>query len=93
MPSGVYRKKTRPSPSLEITSFFRFSRRPPCGGIIASLLLGGRGRAALFSFSRSLCSRVCVFYSDMRQQVPKPMNEFAFEGELLAAIENGDRTV
>ena len=48
---------------------------------VPSLLLGGRGRAAQFSFSRSLCSRVYVFYSAMRQQVPKPMLEYEAEGE------------
>ena len=74
-----------------MTSIFNFSSRPPCGGIIASLLLGGRGRAALFSFLRSLCSRVYVFYSVMRQQVPKPMCEFEFDGEEPAFIANGDR--
>jgi hypothetical protein len=58
---------------------------------VPSLLLGGRGRAAQFSFSRSLCSRVYVFYSDMRQQVPKPKTALAYEGELLASIVNGDR--
>ena len=75
-----------------MTSIFNFSSRPPCGGIIASLLLGGRGRAALFSFLRSLCSRVYVFYSVMRQQVPKPKFEVACEGERFALIDNGDRS-
>lgn len=60
---------------------------------VPSLSLGGRGRAAQFSFSRSLCSRVYVFYSAIRQQVPKPMFEGAPEGEWYAAIANGDRVV
>ena len=65
---------------------------------VPSLSLGGRGKprslrlrfrsAALTSFGR-----VYVFYSDMRQQVPKPMLERAFEGELLAFSVNGDRYV
>ena len=74
--------------------FLDFLSRPPCGGIIASLLLGGRGRAAQFSFSAlTSFGRVYVSYSVMRQQVPKPMNAIAYEGELLAFIVNGDRFV
>lgn len=39
-------------------------------------------QAAQFSFSAlTSFGRVYVFYSDMRQQVPKPMYEFAYEGE------------
>ena len=45
---------------------------------VPSLSLGGRGR-------------VYVFYSDMRQQVPKPTYEYGAEGELFAFIANGDR--
>ena len=44
--------------------------------------------AALTSFGR-----VYVFYSDMRQQVPKPMYEPVLEGESVALIGNGDRFV
>jgi len=65
---------------------------------VPSLSLGGRAKprslrlrfrsAALTSFGR-----VYVFYSAMRQQVPKPMFVFAYEGELLAIIVNGDRFV
>ena len=51
-------------------------------------------QAAQFSFSAlTSFGRVYVFYSDMRQQVPKPMFEFVFEGELFAFIVNGDRFV
>ena len=50
------------------------------------------GRAAQFSFSAlTSFGRVYVFYSDMRQQVPKPMPEAATEGELYAYNVNGDR--
>ena len=56
------------------------------------LSLGGRGRAAQFSFSAlTSFGRVYVSYSDMRQQVPKPMGEPVLEGELIAVIVNGDR--
>ena len=52
------------------------------------------GRAAQFSFSAlTSFGRVYVFYSDMRQQVPKPMIEPEFEGELFALNANGDRYV
>ena len=60
---------------------------------VPSLSLGGRGRAAQFSFSSELCSSVFVCYSDMRQQVPKPMTEPVCEGEMYAIIVNGDRFV
>ena len=51
-------------------------------------------QAAQFSFSAlTSFGRVYVFYSDMRQQVPKPTPVYAFEGELLAFIVNGDRFV
>ena len=58
-----------------------------------SLSLSWRCKPRIFSFSRSLCSRVYVFYSVMRQQVPKPMYAGALEGEKVAAIDNGDRDV
>ena len=49
---------------------------------VPSLSLGGRGRAAQFSFSAlTSFGLVYVFYSDMRQQVPKPRAGFASEGE------------
>ena len=49
---------------------------------VPSLSLGGRGRAAQFSFSAlTSFGRVYVFYSDMRQQVPKPTDVLATEGE------------
>ena len=61
---------------------------------VPSLSLGGRGRAAQFSFSAlTSFGRVYVFYSDMRQQVPKPRNEDAYEGEAFAPTVNGDRYV
>ena len=64
----------------------------PAAVWVPSLSLGGRGRAAQFSFSAlTSFGRVYVFYSDMRQQVPKPMYEIAPEGEVYAAIVNGDR--
>ena len=59
---------------------------------VPSLSLGGRGRAAQFSFSAlTSFGRVYVFYSDMRQQVPKPRPEYEDEGEADAPIVNGDR--
>ena len=58
-----------------------------------SLSLSWRCKPRIFSFSRSLCSRVYVFYSVMRQQVPKPMFEAAIAGELFADTGNGDRYV
>ena len=58
---------------------------------VPSLSLGGRGRAAQFSFSSELRSSVFVYDSDMRQQVPKPMLAYAPEGELFAFTVNGDR--
>ena len=90
---GLLQKKSRPSPSLEITSIFEFSRRPPCGGIFTPPF--SRGRAvAQFSFSAlTSFGRVYVFYSVMRQQVPKPTYAFALEGEETAFIGNGDRDV
>ena len=61
---------------------------------VPSLSLGGRGRAAQFSFSAlTSFGRVYVFYSVMRQQVPKPMLALAAEGKLPANIDNGDRNV
>ena len=60
---------------------------------VPSLSLGGRGRAAQFSLSSELRTSVFVYYSDMRQQVPKPMYVYAFEGEKLASSDNGDRSV
>ena len=49
-------------------------------------------RAAQFSFSAlTSFGRVYVFYSVMRQQVPKPTFVFEVEGELYATIVNGDR--
>ena len=51
-------------------------------------------QAAQFSFSAlTSFGRVYVFYSDMRQQVPKPKAEYVNEGELTACIVNGDRDV
>ena len=51
-------------------------------------------QAAQFSFSAlTSFGRVYVFYSDMRQQVPKPMYVSAPEGEPEADIANGDRPV
>lgn len=58
---------------------------------VPSFSLGGRGRAAQFSFSSELLTSVSVYYSDMRQQVPKPRLEFVREGEKDAYIVNGDR--
>lgn len=64
----------------------------PAAVWVPSLSLGGRGRAAQFSFSAlTSFGRVYVFYSDMRQQVPKPRYEDAAEGEKYAPIANGDR--
>ena len=84
---GLPQKKSRSSPSLEMTSIFRFSaptalRRYGClrfrsAGAAEPRSLRIRFRsAALTSFGR-----VYVFYSDMRQQVPKPKAEFVYEGE------------
>ena len=82
MPSGVYRKKNEViSSNGDDLDFQIFCAARLAAVWVPSLSLGGRGRAAQFSFSRSLCSRVYVFYSVMRQQVPKPMPEFAPEGE------------
>ena len=82
-----------------MTSIFRFSaptalRRYECiryrsAGAAEPRSLRLRFRsAALTSFGR-----VYVFYSDMRQQVPKPKPVPASEGEPLAPIANGDRSV
>ena len=82
-----------------MTSIFRFSaptalRRYECiryrsAGAAEPRSLRLRFRsAALTSFGR-----VYVFYSDMRQQVPKPRFVSATEGELPAFNVNGDRYV
>ena len=52
-----------------------FSRRPSDGGIVA---FGGRGKPRSFrlrfrSAALTLFGQVYVFYSAIRQQVPKPM--------------------
>jgi len=91
------RKKKRSSPSLEMTSIFLNFRADRLTAVwVPSLSLGGRGRAAQFSFS-ALTSfgrvYVFVFYSVMRQQVPKPMYAPVYEGALIAPIANGDRVV
>lgn len=91
---GLPQKKSRPSPSLEMTSILNFPRRPPCGGMSSFAIARRARQAAQFSFS-ALTSfglvYVFVSYSDMRQQVPKPMYVIAFEGEKLAYSANGDR--
>ena len=92
--SGVYRKKNEAIPIAGDDLVFQIFCADRLAAVwVHSLLLGGRGRSAQFSFSRSLCSRVYVFYSAMRQQVPKPMSEYVFEGEPFACIDNGDRLV
>jgi hypothetical protein len=82
MPSGVYRKKIEAIPITGDDLDFQIFCADRLAAVwVPSLSLGGRGRAAQFSFSRSLCSRVYFFYSVMRQQVPKPMSACAIEGE------------
>ena len=93
MPSGVYRKKNEViSSNGDDLDFQIFCAARLAAVWVPSLSLGGRGRAAQFSFSAlTSFGRVYVFYSDMRQQVPKPMYVYALEGELIANIVNGDR--
>ena len=91
---GVYRKKIEAIPIAGDDLDFQIFCADRLAAVwVPSLSLGGRGRAAQFTFSRSLCSRVYVSYSVMRQQVPKPKSAYAYEGELPAYIDNGDRFV
>lgn len=94
MPSGVYFKKIEDTHHRDDLGFSFFRADRLAAVWVPSLSIGGRGRAAQFSFSAlTSFGRVYVFYSDMRQQVPKPMYVSASEGELLAYIVNGDRRV
>ena len=95
MPSGVYHKKIEAIPIAGDDLDFQIFCADRLAAVwVPSLSLGGRGRAAQFSFSAlTSFGRVYVFYSDMRQQVPKPKLGPAPEGEPLAPIANGDRSV
>lgn len=96
MPSRVYSAKKKEVIPIagDDLDFLNFRADRLTAVWVPSLSLGGRGRAAQFSFS-TLTSfgrvYVFVFYSVMRQQVPKPMPVCASEGETLAYIDNGDR--
>ena len=94
--SGITIQKKKASFVTEKDPFIlEFSRRPPDGGIVT---FGGRGKPRSFrlrfrSAALTLFGQVYVFYSAIRQQVPKPMSELACEGELSAFSVNGDRYV
>ena len=78
----VYRKKIEAIPIAgDDLDFLIFCADRLAAVWVPSLSLGGRGRAAQFSFSSELRSSVFVYYSDMRQQVPKPRSVPANEGE------------
>ena len=92
---GFTTKKIEAIPIAGDDLGFRFFHpRPPCGGMCAFAFARRARQAAQFSFSAlATLGLVNVFYSDMRQQVPKPMFVFAYEGEPIAFIANGDRLV
>ena len=91
--SGITTKKEAPLVTENDPLILEFSRRPPDGGIVA---FGGRGKPRSFrlrfrSAALTLFGQVYVFYSAIRQQVPKPMTVLVFEDELRPYIVNGDR--
>lgn len=68
-----------------------FRVEPPNGGIGSAAGRSPIGpRVIVVALLRS---SVFVYYSDMRQQVPKPMFGFALEDERFASTANGDRPV
>ena len=76
-----------------MTSVSDFSTRDRLAAVSLPLLSVGAALSRGFSFSSELRSSVFVFYSVIRQQVPKPMYVFAYEGALLPYTYNGDRNV
>ena len=68
-----------------------FRVEPPNGGIGSAA--GRRPIGPRVIVVALLRSSVFVYYSDMRQQVPKPTAEVEYEGELTAPNANGDRAV
>ena len=81
--SGITTKKEATLVTENDPLILEFSRRPPDGGIVA---FGGRGKPRSFrlrfrSAALTLFGQVYVFYSAIRQQVPKPRREAVLEGE------------
>ena len=82
MPLGVYPTKNRGHPTIGMTSVSYFSTRDRLAAVSSPLLSVGAALSRGFSFSAlTSFGRVYVFYSDMRQQVPKPMLVYATDGE------------
>ena len=76
-----------------MTSVSDFSTRDRLAAVSLPLLSVGAALSRGFSFSSELRSSVFVFYSVIRQQVPKPRFVSADESALAPYTYNGDRLV